>query len=82
MGRQISFFLHQDDQVEFDKLLKGFGDIVLLPYYHYDNRVSIVEDTIIRDLEKEENRVYLVRRQDFEQIKLKHIENFGYWLSG
>lgn len=80
MGRQVSFFLHQDDQAEFDGLLKSFGDIVILPYYHYDNKVSMVEDTIIRDLKKEENRVYLIRREDFDEIRLKHIENFGYWL--
>jgi len=79
-GTTSKFFLHQDDQVEFDKLLKSFGDIVILPYFHYDNKVSIVKDTIIRDLRKEENRVYLIRRQDFDKIKLKHIENFGYWL--
>jgi hypothetical protein len=80
MGRQVAFFLHQDDQGGFDKLLKSFGDVVLLPYYHYNNKVSILEDTIIRDLKKEENRVYLIRQQDFNEIKLKHIENFGYWL--
>lgn len=80
MGRQVNFFLHQDDQVEFDRLLKSLGDIVLLPYYHYGNKVSSVEDTVIRDLKKEENRIYLVRRQDIDRIKLKHIEKFGYWL--
>jgi hypothetical protein len=80
MGRQINFFLHQDDQVEFDKLLKGLGDIVLLPYYHHDKKVSTIEDTLIRDLRKEGRRVYLIRRQDFKEIPLTHIEKFGYWL--
>jgi hypothetical protein len=80
MGRQIDFFLHQEDQADFDKLLKGLGDIVLLPYYHHDKKVSIIEDTLIRDLEKEGGRVYLIRREDFKDISLTHIEKFGYWL--
>jgi len=80
MGRQINFFLHQDDQADFDRLLKTFGDIILLPYYHYDNKVSIIEDTLIRDRAKEGRRVYLIRRSDFKNIPLTHIEKFGYWL--
>lgn len=80
MGRQINFFLHQDDQVDFDKLLKSLGDIVILPYYHHDNKVSTIEDTLIRDPKKEGRRVYLIRRQDFSDIPLTHIEKFGYWL--
>jgi hypothetical protein len=80
MGRQINFFLHQDDQVDFDRLLKTFGDIVLLPYYHHDNKVSTIEDTLIRDVTKEGRRVYIIRRSDFKNILLTHIEKFGYWL--
>lgn len=80
MGRQINFFLHQDDQHEFDKLLKSLGDIVLLPYYHYENKVGTVDDTIIRDLRKEERRIYLIQAKDFNIVRLTHIEKFGYWL--
>jgi hypothetical protein len=80
MGRQINFFLHQDDQADFDKLLKTFGDIVLLPYFHFDNNVSTIPDSIVRDLKKEERRVYLIRTNDFNDVRLKHIEAFGYWL--
>ena len=80
MGRQINFFLHRDDEAGFDRLLKTFGDIVLLPYYHFDNKVSTIEDTLIRDEMKEGRRVYLMRRSDFNNIPLRHIEKFGYWL--
>ena len=80
MGRQINFFLHQDDQADFDRLLKTFGDIVILPYYHYDNEVSTIEDTLIRDRAREGRRVYIIRRSDFKNILLTHIEKFGYWL--
>jgi hypothetical protein len=80
MGRQINFFLHQDDQTDFDKLLKSLGDIVLIPYYHYDNKVATVEDTIIREVRKEGERVYLIRKSDFSEVRLWHIQNFGYWL--
>ena len=80
MGRQVNFFLHPDDTEQFDNLLKSFGDVVLLPYFHYDNKVSTVKDTIIRDILKEGSRVYLVRPQDLKDIKLKLIPNFGYWL--
>ena len=50
MGRQINFFLHTDDQDEFDKFLKPFGDVILLPYYHYNNKISTVADTIVYNL--------------------------------
>lgn len=80
MGRQVTFFLHPDDQHGFDKLLKSFGDLVLLPYYHFDNEISTIGDTIIRDINKEGSRVYLARPEDFKKIKIKHIEKFNYWL--
>lgn len=80
MGRQINFFLHQDDQADFDLLLKSLGDIVLVPYYHYDKKVATIADTIVRDIKKEGVRVYIIRKSDFKDIKLKHIEHFGYWL--
>ncbi|MBS1648044.1 MAG: hypothetical protein JST67_11950 [Bacteroidetes bacterium] len=80
MGRQINFFLLPDDADEFEKLLKSFGGVILLPYYHYDNKVGTIKDTVVRDALKEGSRVYLVRPQDFKDIKLTHIEKFGYWL--
>lgn len=80
MGRQVNFYLHQDDQIDFDRLLKTLGDIVLLPYYHYDNEVSTTEDTLVRDVKNEGRRVYLIRRVDFKNIPLTHIVKFGYWL--
>ncbi len=80
MGRQINFFLHPEDHDDFDKLLKSFGDVIQLPYYHFDNKISTVEDTMIRDLKKEGSRIYLVRPEDFKQIKIRHIEKFNYWL--
>jgi hypothetical protein len=80
MGRQINFFLHQDDQMDFDKLLKSFGDLILIPYYHFDNKVATIQDTIIRDIRKEGERVYLIRKADLRNVRLTHIKNFGYWL--
>jgi hypothetical protein len=80
MGRQINFFLHGDDQPDFDRLLKTCGDVVLLPYYHHDNNVSTIEDSLIWDVTTEGRRVYIIRRSDFKNIPLTHIEKFGYWL--
>ncbi len=80
MGRQINFFLHKDDQVEFDSILKSFGDIKLVPYYHHQNNISTVNDTIIRDIKSEASRIYLVRPEDFESLQLKYYENLGVWL--
>ena len=80
MGRQINFYLHPDDYQEFEDLLKSTGDIILLPYFHFDNKIRTVTTTIPLDLKKEESRIYLVRQQDFNQMKLRHIEKFGYWL--
>jgi len=80
MGRQINFYLHPDDYQEFEDLLKASDDIVLLPYYHYDNQVRTVDNTLPADIIKEGTRIYLVRRSDLKEIKLNHIEKFGYWL--
>ncbi|MGB4771304.1 MAG: hypothetical protein WBP58_07590 [Chitinophagaceae bacterium] len=80
MGRQMSFYLHPDDYQEFEDLLKATGDIILLPYYHFHGKVETVDTTIPTDLRKEGTRIYLVRQQDFYQVKLTHIEKYGYWL--
>lgn len=80
MGRQINFYLHPDDLIDFEQILKSYGDIVILPYYHYDNKVRTIQDTIPDDAKKEGNRVYIVRQPDFKDIRLEHIEKFGYWL--
>ncbi len=80
MGRQINFYLHPDDYHDFEDILRASGDIAFLPYYHYDNVVSIAETTIPTDIRKEGRGIYLVRRSDLKQIKLQHIEKYGYWL--
>ena len=80
MGRQINFFLHPDDQSEFDKLVKSCGDVVMIPYYHYQEKVSIVETSVVTDREKNGNRIYLVRPQDLECLQLEYFEKFNYWL--
>lgn len=80
MGRQINFYLHPDDYQEFEDLLKATGDIIFLPHFHYHGKVRTVDTTIPIDIRKEGSRIYLVRQQDFKQLKLDHIEKFGYWL--
>lgn len=79
MGRQINFFLHPDDQEDFDKLLKSFGEVVLFRDYNYSNKVNTVQDTLIRDIDKEKNRVYLIRPEDFKDIPLEYVKNYDYW---
>lgn len=80
MGRQINFYLHPGDYQEFEELLLATGDIIFLPHFHYDGKVRTVDTTIPTDLREEGSKIYLVRRQDFRQMKLHHIEKFGYWL--
>jgi hypothetical protein len=80
MGRQINFYLHPDDYLEFEDLLKATGDIIFLPHFHYDGKVRTVDTTIPVDLRKEGSRIYLVRQQDLNKIEIHHIEKFGYWL--
>ncbi len=80
MSRQINFFLHPDDQTDFNEFLKSFGDFKILPYYHFDNKVSTRNDTILRDIKKEGAKVYLIRAEDLTDIPLRHIEKFKYWL--
>lgn len=80
MGRQINFYLHPDDYQDFEDLIKKTAEILFLPYYHYNNKISTVVTTIPVDLKKDGFRIYIVRKQDFGQMRLEHIEKFGYWL--
>ena len=80
MGRQINFFLHPDDQKDFDNLLRSFNDICFLAYYNKSGTPTIIHDTIISDQWKEGSRVHLIRKQDLKNVKLTYIEKFNYWL--
>ncbi len=80
MGRQINFFLHPDDQKDFNDFLKSFDDICFLSYYHKTNNPTIIDDILIRDHVKEGDRVHLIRKQDLKNIRLHYIEKFNYWL--
>lgn len=50
MGRQINFYIHPNYCLDFEVLLKATGDIVLLPYYHYDNKLRTVPTTLPADI--------------------------------
>ena len=52
MGRQVNFYLHPDDQAEFDAMLKSSGDNIIVPYYHFTDKISTVPDTIISGFER------------------------------
>ncbi|MDP4202817.1 MAG: hypothetical protein Q8861_08990 [Bacteroidota bacterium] len=80
MGRQINFFLNVDDQKDFDDFLRTFDDVCFLSYFNESNTPTIIDDTIIRDQLKEGHRVYLVRKQDLENIKFEFIEKSNCWL--
>ncbi len=80
MGRQVNFFLHPDDQNEFDQFLKKFDDIIIIPYYHYSDKLSLIDNTVVTDFRKTGTRVHLARRSDLPNVKLKHIETQKYWL--
>jgi hypothetical protein len=78
MGRQVNFYLHPDDQTEFDAILKSRGEIVIVPYYHNSNKISTVPDTLIRDATKEGSRVYLVRPQRSSGVKIEVFRKKGF----
>ncbi|WP_207421175.1 hypothetical protein [Desertivirga brevis] len=80
MNRQVNFFLHPHDQQEFDAFLKTFDDIVFIPYYHHSDKITLIQDTIVRDFIKEGARVYLARRSDLAKIRLDYIAPQKYWL--
>ena len=80
MGRQVNFFLHPDDQQEFDDFLKTFDEIVFIPYYHRTDKLTFISDTIVNDYVKEGIRVYLARKSDLNKIRLDYIATQEYWL--
>ena len=80
MGRQINFFLHPDDQNDFNDFLNSFDDICFLSYYHKTDNPTIINDTLIRDHIKEGIRVHLIRKRDLNEIRFRFIEKFNYWL--
>ena len=80
MGRQVNFFLHPDDQQEFDTFLKTFDDLILISYYHHSDKLNLISDTIVRDFISEGTRVYLARQSDLSKITLNYIAPQKYWL--
>jgi hypothetical protein len=80
MGRQINFYLHPNDYMDFEDLLRKSGDVSFLPYYHSQNAIQTIEGTIPVDIKKEGTRVYVVRQTDVRQVEFTHIEKFDYWL--
>lgn len=80
MGKQINFFLHPNDQNDFNDFLNSFDDICFLSYYHKTDYPTIIDDTLIRDHIKEGIKVHLIRKQDLKKIRFQFIEKFNYWL--
>jgi hypothetical protein len=80
MGRKVNFFLHPYDCVEFDRLLKSFEDLVMVAHFHYNDKISVLSDSLMSDVRKEGRRVYLIRQDDFAKIQLKEFPQFGYSL--
>ena len=80
MGRQVNFYLHPNDYLEFENTLRACGNFVFLPYFHYSTEIRVVDTTIPIDLNREGTRVYLIQKEDLKQVKLEHIEKFNYWL--
>jgi hypothetical protein len=79
MGRQINFFLHPDDQEEFDKILKSVAECALLPFQQYSNNPTVVQDTVIRNLDNEGTRIYMVKPEHFPDLELEYNERHNYW---
>jgi len=79
MGRQVNFYLHGEDQNEFDALLRSCGNPVILPFYYPKNQVFTVPNTLMRNKEKEGERVYLVRLMDFPEMQLEYNAYYGNW---
>jgi len=80
MGKQVTFFLHSDDQLDFDLHLKSFGDVLLIPYFHYENTIATIENTLVEKILKNGNRTYLIQPENFGDIELEPLEKFEYQL--
>jgi len=79
MGRQINFFLHPDDQFEFDQIIISAGEVLFVPSRQNTKEVSTLPDSIIKDSKNKSSKLNLVRPSDFPQIKPEYIEKLGYW---
>lgn len=80
MGRQVNFFLHPDDQADFDFFLKKTGDIVFIPYFHSTNKLTVIDNPVMNDCITRESRVYLARKKDLPLIGLHYMEAQKHWL--
>jgi hypothetical protein len=83
VGRQVGFYLHPDDEPDFDRFLKSFGEVVLVPHLQRTGTLTTVPDTLTASrggFDYEGSRIYLVRPGDLASVQLEHQPSEGYWL--
>lgn len=78
MGRQVNFFLHKEDQLSFDKLLKTWENSVLLRYKTDKAELSILDSSISES--GDVSRICLARREDLHEVIMQFIASQNYWL--
>ncbi len=80
MGRQINFFLHDDDQPQFEQIIKSCGDVLFIPHCHNQDIISTLNTSVIIDRERYGNTLHLVRPVDFNKIELRYIDKLNHWI--
>jgi len=80
MGRQVNFFMLNEDIIEFEKAIRKKEEVIILGEPMYEPKLRIIESLSIKDINDEWFWVYLTRRNDLYAISIKKINKQQYWL--
>ncbi|MEZ4265912.1 MAG: hypothetical protein R3F39_06000 [Myxococcota bacterium] len=80
MAKQVNLFLHPDDQAEFDRLLRSFGDVGFVPEFQRSAQVATVPDSLApaARVDVEGSRLLLLHPDDVNSLRL--VPSGDHWL--
>lgn len=73
MGRQVNFFMNNDDLAEFEKRLLDKHDALFLQPVFSSPTMNILSSLVIPETENVHRSCYLCRKQDRDQIVFKEV---------
>lgn len=78
MGRQVGFYMLPEDLAEFEAALKARGDVAIFPV-QLPSR-ELCEASTLSPLPRDFGVRYLVRRGDFDKLRIDHVPQHGHYV--
>ncbi len=74
---QINYFMHPDDQREFEIFLSSIGDLCFLPTKHSS---TLKVETDPKGLSEQGGHHWIVLGSEIDQVTLSYVKSTGYYL--